>query len=175
MTVSETTDFLMADLLAVVHFCFLAFIVGGQVLILIGWLAGWSWVRNFWFRGLHLGCIAFVAAEGLCGMQCPLTVWETAYRGGNLFNVSGSGWIGTACHWLIYFRGVSIDWLQRGHIAFALLVLTTFVFAPPRLPRLGPRSGSLPPTSQPTHKGTAHQTAVQTAVQGSITQSPMSR
>jgi hypothetical protein len=167
----ETTDFLMADLVAVAHFCFLAFIVGGQLLVLIGWLAGWSWVRNFWFRVLHLGCIAFVAAEGLCGVQCPLTVWETAYRGGDLFNVSGSSWIGTVCHWVIYFRGVSIERLQQGHIAFALLVLTTFVFAPPRLPRLGRRSGALAPKEEPTQKGTAPHPALQRG----ITQSPISR
>jgi hypothetical protein len=33
-------------------------------------------------RYLHLGAIAFVAAEAVLGVACPLTVWEDLLRGG---------------------------------------------------------------------------------------------
>ena len=37
-------------------------------------------MRNFWFRGSHLGAIAVVAAESLVGFVCPLTTWENRLR-----------------------------------------------------------------------------------------------
>src|SRR5258705_497530 len=45
---------LLADALLVVHFLIAGFIVGGLILVWIGALAGWAWVRNRWFRYLHL-------------------------------------------------------------------------------------------------------------------------
>jgi polyferredoxin len=73
-------DFL-ADFILIVHFAFVAFVVGGLALIWIGAAAGWQWVRNFWFRVAHLAAIVFVAGEALVGVWCPLTVWEDALRG----------------------------------------------------------------------------------------------
>jgi hypothetical protein len=72
----------MADAILVVHFAIVIFIVGGLPAVWIGAAAGWRWVRNPWFRYLHLGAIAFVAAEALFGVMCPLTVWEDMLRGG---------------------------------------------------------------------------------------------
>jgi acyl-CoA thioesterase FadM len=73
---------LLADLLLVFHFSLAAFIVLGLILVWIGALARWSWIRNPWFRYLHLAAIAFVAAEALLGYACPLTIWEDLLRGG---------------------------------------------------------------------------------------------
>ena len=72
---------MMADLVLIVHFAFVAFVVGGLALIWIGAAFGWRWVRNFWFRVAHLAAIVFVAGEALVGVWCPLTVWEDALRG----------------------------------------------------------------------------------------------
>jgi len=72
----------LADALLVVHFLIVGFIVGGLILVWIGALAAWAWVRNPWFRYLHLAAIVFVAAEALLGYACPLTVWEDLLRGG---------------------------------------------------------------------------------------------
>ncbi|HLF38644.1 MAG TPA: DUF2784 domain-containing protein [Burkholderiales bacterium] len=72
---------LLADVILIVHFLFVAFVVGGLALIWIGAAAGWAWVRNFWFRVAHLAAIVFVAGEALVGVWCPLTVWEDALRG----------------------------------------------------------------------------------------------
>ena len=72
---------LLADVILIVHFLFVTFVVGGLALIWIGAAAGWQWVRNFWFRVAHLAAIVFVAGEALVGVWCPLTVWEDALRG----------------------------------------------------------------------------------------------
>ncbi len=73
---------MMADAILVVHFLIVAFIAGGLLLVWAGAALGWRWVRNPWFRYAHLAAIAFVAAEALLGVMCPLTVWEDMLRGG---------------------------------------------------------------------------------------------
>lgn len=71
---------LLADLVVVVHFAFVAFVVFGLLLTLIGGARRWEWVRSIRFRVLHLAAIGFVVAENLCGVTCPLTVWEQRLR-----------------------------------------------------------------------------------------------
>ena len=72
---------LLADLILIVHFAFVLFVVGGLGAIWTGTIAGWRWVRDLRFRVAHLAAILFVAVESLAGVWCPLTVWEDALRG----------------------------------------------------------------------------------------------
>lgn len=71
---------LAADLLLFGHVLFVAFVVLGLALILIGKLFGWKWVRNPWFRFAHLAAIAIVVLQSWVGVICPLTTWEMALR-----------------------------------------------------------------------------------------------
>ena len=73
---------MLADVLLVLHFLVAGFIVVGLLLVWIGALVRWTWIRNPWFRYLHLAAIVFVAAEALFGIACPLTLWEDLLRGG---------------------------------------------------------------------------------------------
>src|SRR4029079_7904709 len=54
---------LLADLIVAIHAAYVAFVVVGLLLILIGLACGWKWVRNWWFRVAHLVAILIVAAE----------------------------------------------------------------------------------------------------------------
>jgi hypothetical protein len=71
---------LLADALLVLHFAFIAFVVGGQGFIVIGWLRRWRGVRSIWFRAAHLLAIGVVAAQAWVGAWCPLTLWENQLR-----------------------------------------------------------------------------------------------
>ena len=48
--------------------------------ILVGLVFRWGWVRNFWFRIIHLAMIGVVTLESLAGIACPLTTWEQSLR-----------------------------------------------------------------------------------------------
>ncbi|MBM4088718.1 MAG: DUF2784 domain-containing protein [Planctomycetes bacterium] len=125
---------LAADAVVIVHFAYVAFVVIGLLAILLGLACRWDWVRNFWFRSLHLLAILVVAAEAICGITCPLTTWErqlrslagdTTYRGDFI-----ADWVGR----LLFFD--CPPWVfPVGHVLFGLIVLTTFVLAPPRWKR----------------------------------------
>ena len=70
----------LADALLVIHFAFVVFVVFGFILILLGLLARWSWVRNRKFRITHLAAIGIVVLQAWFGQLCPLTIWENDLR-----------------------------------------------------------------------------------------------
>ncbi len=124
----------LADAIAVVHFAYVAFVVGGMAAILAGAGLGWPWVRNFWFRAIHLLMIAVVVVESLCGMLCPLTDWEDRLRElAGEPNEPGS-FIG---RWIdsVLFVDASPSVLALCYSVFGLAVLVMLFVAPPRWPR----------------------------------------
>jgi hypothetical protein len=70
----------VADLVLLTHVAFVAFIVVGLILILMGGFLGWNWIRNPWFRILHLAGISLVIAQAWLGIICPLTTLEMKLR-----------------------------------------------------------------------------------------------
>ena len=118
---------MVADAIVVVHFAIVVFIVGGLLLTWIGAPLGWRWVRNPWFRYLHLGAIGFVALEALAGVACPLTVWEDALRGGARADSFVARWV----HRLLFYRAP--EWVfTAAYLAWALATLATLRLVPPR-------------------------------------------
>lgn len=69
-----------AEAMVVLHMAYTAFVVLGQVAIGIGAARKSDWVRNVWFRSIHLASIAFVVGEAWLGIECPLTVAEHRLR-----------------------------------------------------------------------------------------------
>ncbi len=101
---SEFQYVLAADLLLFAHVLFVAFVIFGLVLIVIGKLLDWAWVRNRWFRFAHLTAIGIVVLQSWLGIICPLTTWEMELRQrAGEFVYSGS----FISHWLeslLYFQ-----------------------------------------------------------------------
>lgn len=71
---------LAADAILVIHGAFVAFVIIGLVLIYVGHGMTWHWIRNRWFRLLHVGAIAVVVLQSWLGVICPLTLWEMRLR-----------------------------------------------------------------------------------------------
>ena len=117
---------LLADVILIVHFAFVLFVVGGLALIWIGALSGWKWVRHFWFRVAHLAAIVFVAGEALAGIWCPLTLWEDVLRG-----VDGEkGFIARWIHRVMFYEFPG--WMFTvAYVLFALAVAATWLFVRP--------------------------------------------
>ena len=121
---------MLADLVLVLHFSIAGFIVAGLILVWAGALAGWRWIRNPWFRYLHLAAIVFVAAEALLGTTCPLTIWEDLLRGG----ATPESFIGRWVKRLLYYNAP--EWVFTTlYAAWAAATLLTLQFVPPRKQR----------------------------------------
>ena len=118
---------LAADALLVVHFAIVAFIVGGLILTWVGAALGWRWVRNRWFRYLHLAAIGFVALEAIAGYACPLTLWEDALRGG----AGPESFVGRWVRQLLFYRAP--EWVFTTlYVGWAAATLVTLRLVPVR-------------------------------------------
>jgi len=118
---------MMADVVLIVHFLIAAFVVGGLLLVWAGAALGWRWVRNPWFRYAHLGAIAFVAAEALLGVMCPLTVGEDMLRGG----VRADSFIGRWVRHFLYYQAP--EWVfTAAYLGWTVATLLTLWRVPPR-------------------------------------------
>jgi hypothetical protein len=122
---------LLADILLVLHASFVAFVVSGLVLIIAGKAFSWAWVRNRWFRIVHLGCIGIVVVQSWFGVICPLTTLEMALRA----NGGGVAYEGTfISHWLgelLYYEAPAWVFVLV-YTVFGMLVVFTWFRVPPR-------------------------------------------
>jgi polyferredoxin len=119
---------LLADVIVVVHFAFVLFVVGGFALIVAGAVAEWRWIRNRTFRYAHLAAIVFVAVEALIGAACPLTVWEDLLRSGS---AEGPSFLGRWVRRLLYYDFP--EWaFTLAYCLFAIAVAVTLWLVPPR-------------------------------------------
>lgn len=123
----------LADVVVVIHFAFIAFVIGGMGAILVGIALRRRWARNFWFRALHLAAITIVVLQALAGVICPLTTLEDYLRvRGGEEGYPGS-FIGYWVHELIFYQGP--PWVFAVcYCLFGLAVLAAFLLAPPEWP-----------------------------------------
>jgi hypothetical protein len=123
----------LADLVVVLHAAYVAFVILGLAAVWVGILLRWDWVRNFWFRAVHLAAILFVCLEAIAGIVCPLTTLESYLRERSGEVRYSGDFIGYWAHELLFVDAP--QWvLTICYIAFGLVVAATFVFAPPRWP-----------------------------------------
>jgi len=123
----------MADLVVAVHVAYVGYVVVGLFLILIGWAAGWSWVRNFWFRLTHLAAIGYVVYEEIYNIRCPLSIWEERFRQWAGQPSTGESFMGRILHSILFYDAPPIVF-TIGYLSFGALVLATFLFCLPRRP-----------------------------------------
>jgi hypothetical protein len=122
---------LLADVVVAIHLAYVSYVVVGQLAVFVGIVLRWQWIRNIWFRVTHLLAISIVAFEAIMDITCPLTRWEAQLRGLAGQQVQENDFMGRLIHDLFFFSWP--QWVFTAlYIGFALLVLGTFVVAPPR-------------------------------------------
>ncbi|MBU2676593.1 MAG: DUF2784 domain-containing protein [Gammaproteobacteria bacterium] len=122
---------LAADLILFGHVLFVAFVIFGLLLILVGKPLRWAWVRNPWFRLAHLVAIGIVVLQSWVGVICPLTTWEMALRErAGAITYSGS----FVSHWLqslLYYEAPA--WVFTVcYSVFAAVVIVSWFWVRPR-------------------------------------------
>ncbi len=122
---------ILADALLLFHIFVVVFIVAGLAVIYAGSALTWSWVRNPWFRLLHVVAIGIVVLQSWIGVICPLTDWEMSLR-----NQAGdTTYTGSfISHWLetlLYYQAPA--WVFTiVYTAFGALVVASWFVVRPR-------------------------------------------
>ncbi len=120
-----------ADIMLSAHVLFVAFVIFGLLMILMGKVMSWHWIRNPWFRAIHLISIGIVVLQSWLGAICPLTIWEMALRSKAGETVYAGTFIS---HWLeaiLYYQAPSWVFIVC-YTAFGLLVAASWYWVRPR-------------------------------------------
>ena len=121
---------LLADALLLIHVLFVGFVVLGLLAIYAGCFLHWHWVRNRWFRILHLMAIVIVVLQSWLGLICPLTIWEMALREKAGAAVYAGSFIQYWLHQLLYWQAP--DWVSIVvYTVFGALVLASWFIVRP--------------------------------------------
>lgn len=122
---------IMADGMLLLHVLFVVFIVVGQLSIVVGGCWRWSWVRNWWFRVLHLGAIAIVVAQSWIGLICPLTSLEMRLREQAGQEQYEGSFIQFWLERLLYYEAPAWVFIAI-YTLFGLIVVITWLRIPPQ-------------------------------------------
>jgi hypothetical protein len=122
---------LAADVIVVLHAAYVAFVVLGQLAILVGILCRWTWIRRPGFRWTHLTAISIVVFEAWLGIVCPLTTLEAWLRRQAGQAAYSGDFVGHWVHEILFFQAP--PWVfTLIYSVFGLCVLGTFLVAPPQ-------------------------------------------
>jgi Protein of Unknown function (DUF2784) len=130
--IDTSQDFLLAaDLVLLSHVLFVGFIIFGLVFILVGKFRSWSWIRNPWFRLLHLLAICVVVIQTWLGIVCPLTALEKVLRDKAGDIVYGGSFVSYWLGKILYYQFP--DWVFAvSYTVFAAAVIYSWFLVPPR-------------------------------------------
>lgn len=124
----------LADAIAVLHTGYVLAVVLGLLATLLGRALGWEWVRNRWFRMIHLAMIVGVVVRTLIWNECPLTWWERDLRELSRVDYPWTT-LGKFAHDMIHPAAVppEMNWIYPVlYAAFAVLVVATLWLVPIR-------------------------------------------
>jgi len=123
----------LANAVLLSHVGIVLFIIGGLLLTLLGAALRWRWVKNFWFRALHLAGIFYIVMEAWLGIVCPLTTLELWLRKQAGQTVYEGDFI---AHWMsqIMFYDAPPWVFIAAYSGFAALVLLSWFLVRPAFP-----------------------------------------
>ena len=125
---------ILAEAILAAHLAIILFNLFGLIVVPLGAICGWRFVRVRWWRLLHLVSLAAVAAQAVFGRACFLTIWQAALTG-----ATGSptplivGWVNRVIYWPLPLWVFAALYLLVFGYALALLWLV-----PPAAPHPGP-------------------------------------
>ncbi|MGL1894269.1 MAG: DUF2784 domain-containing protein [Spirochaetaceae bacterium] len=123
---------IFADLILIIHLLYVAFAIGGELIILIGAIFKWHFIYILSFRIIHLISVIFVAIEASLGIICPLTSLEYNFRILSGQNVeSNMTLIARLVRKVIFYDFPSFVFTIT-YILFGLVVICTIIFIPPK-------------------------------------------
>jgi len=89
----------LGDAILVLHFVIIIFNIGGLIVIPLGAVCGWRFVRIAWLRLLHLGILVIVAGQALLGRACILAIWQNELTGNKAAPAPIFQWLDGLIYW----------------------------------------------------------------------------
>ncbi len=122
---------LLADAVVAAHLAYVLFVIVGLLVVLIGIVMKWRWVKNPWFRWIHFSMIGIVVVEALLSITCPLTTLENWLRIKSGAATQSGSFVGRLSHELLFIN-LPPHMFVYLYCAFGSLVALSLFLVPPR-------------------------------------------
>ena len=73
-------NIIFSEIVLLFHFCIFLFMTLSFFLIPLGYYQKWEWVKNKYYRLIHLVLMGIIFIETILGFMCPLTILESFLR-----------------------------------------------------------------------------------------------
>ena len=119
-------NIIFSEIVLLFHFCIFLFMVLGFFLIPLGYNQKWEWVKNRYYRLIHLILMGIIFIETILGFMCPLTILENFLRN----DIEIDNKITQIIHQIMYWNLPTYQFIILYLLSLLYLIFLWFFFKP---------------------------------------------
>ena len=119
-------NILFSEIILLLHLLIFLFITFSFILIPIGYFQKWEWVKNKYYRSIHLILMGIVSIETILGFMCPLTILENYFRD----DIKVDNKLTEIAHQILYWDLPNYQFIILYILSFSYLIFLWFFFKP---------------------------------------------
>ncbi len=117
---------LFSEIVLLFHFSIFLFIILSFILIPLGYHKKWKWVKNKYYRLIHLILMGIIFIETILGFMCPLTILENFLRN----DIEINNKITQIIHQVMYWDLPTYQFIILYLLSLLYLIFLWFFFKP---------------------------------------------
>ena len=119
-------NILFSEIILLLHLLIFLFITLSFILIPIGYFQKWKWVKNKYYRSIHLILMGIISIETILGFMCPLTILENYFRD----DIKVDNKLTEIAHQILYWDLPNYQFIILYILSFSYLIFLWFFFKP---------------------------------------------
>ena len=119
-------NILFSEIILLLHLLIFLFITSSFILIPIGYFQKWEWVKNKYYRSIHLILMGIISIETILGFMCPLTILENYFRD----DIKVDNKLTEIAHQILYWDLPNYQFIILYILSFSYLIFLWFFFKP---------------------------------------------
>ena len=119
-------NIIFSEIVLLFHFCIFLFVILSFFLIPLGYSRKWEWVKNKYYRLIHLILMGIIFIETILGFMCPLTILENFLRN----DIEINNKITQIIHQVMYWDLPTYQFIILYLLSLLYLIFLWFFFKP---------------------------------------------
>ena len=119
-------NILFSEIILLLHLLIFLFITLSFILIPIGYFQKWEWVKNKYYRSIHLILMGIISIETILGFMCPLTILENYFRD----DIKVDNKLTEIAHQILYWDLPNYQFIILYILSFSYLIFLWIFFKP---------------------------------------------
>ena len=119
-------NIIFSEIVLLFHFSIFLFMILSFFLIPLGYYQKWEWVKNKYYRLIHLFLMGIIFIETILGFMCPLTILENFLRN----NIEINNKITKIVHQIMYWDLPTYQFIILYLLSLLYLIFLWFFLKP---------------------------------------------